>query len=118
MWTSHGTWRSRSRWSKFAITHLDPGVVLCFTVEFATRQLSLNLIPQRQQERHNLIAKLHESGLSDKEIASELNRRGVLTPTGKAYYAELVFVTRRKLKMRSERHSLPQLTVSEIHFGE
>jgi hypothetical protein len=97
---------------------LDPGVALCFTVEFSTRQLSLNLIPDRQQERHKLIVELYESGLSDREIASELNRRGVLTPTGKAYYPELVFVTRRKLKMRSERHSLQQLTVLDIHFSE
>jgi hypothetical protein len=97
---------------------LDPGVVLNFTVELTTRQLSLNLIPDRQQERHRLIEQLHESGLSDKQIASELNRRGVLTPSGKEYYQELVFVTRRKLRMRAERYTLPQLIVSDIHFGE
>lgn len=106
------------RWSKFPITYLEPGVALHFTVELATRQLSLNLIPDRRQERHNLIKELYESGLSDKAIASELNRRGVLTPTGRQYYSELVFVTRRKLRMRAERHSLPQLTVSDIHFGD
>jgi len=95
---------------------LDPGVVLNFTVELTTRQLSLNLIPDRRQERHNLIVELYESGLSDKAIAWELNRRGVLTPTGKAYYSELVFVTRRKLRLRLGRQSLPQLNVFDIHF--
>jgi hypothetical protein len=96
---------------------LNPGVVLNFTVELTTRQLSLNLIPNRRQERHRLIEKLHESGLSDKQIASELNRRGILTPSGKEYYYELVFVTRRKLRLRAERQSSPQLQLTDIHFA-
>jgi hypothetical protein len=97
---------------------LDPGVVLHFTVELITRQLSLNLISDRRQERHKLIKKLHESRLSDKQIASELNRRGILTPSGKEYYQELVFVTRRKLRLRQERYVPPELMVSGIRFDK
>jgi hypothetical protein len=97
---------------------LDLGVVLNFTVELTTRQLTLNHIPGRRQERHRLIEQLHESGLSDKQIASELNRRGITTPSGKQYYQELVFVTRRKLRMRAERYSVPQFIVSDIRFSE
>ncbi len=64
-----------------------------------------------------LIEQLHESGLSDKQIASELNRRGILTPSGKQYYQELVFVTRRKLRLRQERFLAPALVISEIRFA-
>ncbi len=90
-------------------------VVLRFEIEIVTRQLSLNLIPERRQERHQLIDMLYRSGFSDKQISSELNRRGIKTPSGKDYYYELVFVTRRKLRLRKERH-LTKVTVMDIRL--
>lgn len=90
-------------------------VVLRFEVEIVTRQLSLNLIPERRQERHQIIESLYLSGLNDKQIASELNQRGIKTPSGKDYYYELVFVTRRKLRLRKERH-LARVTVMDIRL--
>ena len=91
-------------------------VVLRFEVEIVTRQLSLNLIPERRQERHQIIESLYLSGLNDKQIASELNQRGIKTPSGKDYYYELVFVTRRKLRLRKERH-FAKVTVMNIRLG-
>ena len=88
-------------------------VVLRFEVEIVTRQLSLNVIPEGRQERHQLIDTLYRSGFSDKQIASELNRRGIKTPSGKDYYFELVFVTRRKMRLRKERQ-LAKITVMDI----
>lgn len=90
-------------------------VVLRFEVEIVTRQLSLNLIPERRQERHQIIESLYLSGLNDKQIASKLNQRGIKTPSGKDYYCELVFVTRRKLRLRKERH-LAKVTVMDIRL--
>lgn len=90
-------------------------VVLRFEVEIVTRQLSLNVIPEGRQERHQLIDTLYRSGFSDKQIASELNRRGIKTPSGKDYYFELVFVTRRKMRLRKERQ-LAKITVMDIRL--
>ena len=90
-------------------------VVLRFEVEIVTRQLSLNVIPEGRQERHQLIDTLYRSGFSDKQIASELNRRGIKTPSGKDYYFELVFVTRRKMRLRKERH-LAKVTLMDIRL--
>ena len=90
-------------------------VVLRFEVEIVTRQLSLNVIPEGRQERHQIIESLYRSGLSDKQIASELNQRGIKTPSGKDYYYELVFVTRRKLRLRKERH-LAKVIVMDIRL--
>ena len=80
-------------------------VLLRFEAEIVTRQLSLNVLPEARQERHQLIDSLFRSGLSDKQIASELNRLGLKTPSGKDYYYDLVFVTRRKMRLRTERQS-------------
>ncbi len=90
-------------------------VVLRFEVEIVTRQLSLNLIPERRQERHQLIDMLYRFGFSDKQIASEPNQRGIKTPSGKDYYYELVFVTRRKMRLRKERH-LAKVTLMDIRL--
>jgi hypothetical protein len=69
-----------------------------------------------RQERHQIIESLYRSGLSDKQIASELNQRGIKTPSGKDYYYELVFVTRRKLRLRKERHSA-MVTVMDVRLS-
>jgi hypothetical protein len=90
-------------------------VVLRFEVEIVTRQLSLSVIPEGRQERHQIIESLYSSGLNDKYIASELNQRGIKTPSGKDYYYELVFVTRRKMRLRKEGHSM-KVTVMDIRL--
>jgi hypothetical protein len=82
------------------MTYEASDVVLAFDVLLKTRSLSLNLIPDERVERHKLIVQLHESGLDDSEIAEFLNLRGIKTPTGRTYYRELVFVTRRKVTLK------------------
>ena len=96
------------------MTHFE-AVVLRFEVEIVTRQLSLNVIPEGRQERHQIIELLYRSGLSDKQIASELKQRGIKTPSGKDYYYDLVFVTRRKMRLRQERHSA-KVTVMNVRL--
>ena len=87
-----------------------------FTVELRTRQLSLNILPDGREERHEVIQHLHERGLNDRQIAYELNATGVVTPKGLKYYPELVFVTRRKSANRKKRSSGARVVVSEIAF--
>lgn len=76
---------------------------MCFEVLIETRRLSLNLLSTDRTDRHTLMQALHDEGLSDAQIAARLNALGVRTPRGRAYYAELVFVTRRKARLRMAR---------------
>jgi len=78
--------------------------------------LSLNLISESRVEKHNLILQLHESGLDDAEIAKYLNQRNIKTPRGRDYYRELVFVTRRKLKLRNERKMETTIELGKLVF--
>ena len=116
MWTSLGTWRSPLQWNEFPMTYKASDVVLAFNVIVKTRSLSLNLIPDERLERHKLIVQLHESGLDDREIAEFMNRSGVRTPTGRTYYQELVFVTRRKIRLRETRQTKDAMTIQNVKF--
>jgi hypothetical protein len=98
------------------MTHKAEDVVLAFDVRVRTRTLSLNLLPDGRMERHWLIEQLHQEGLLDKEIANFLNLAGITTPSGLPYYSELVFVTRRKFRLRSERRKEMGMQVGELRF--
>jgi len=91
-------------------------VTLSFKAELRTRQLSLNILPEGREERHELIHSLYESGLNDRQIADQLNHLGIQTPKGLNYYPELVFVTRRKFGNRKIRSSDARVVISEISF--
>jgi len=61
-----------------------------------------------------LIESLFESAHTDKQIAEILNERKILTPRGGKYYYELVFVTRRKFRLRKEREKEKNCVVSNL----
>jgi hypothetical protein len=106
-----------SRWNRFPITYSAERVSLCFSASVITRRLSLNLIPDERTLRLELIEQLHSKGFKDKEIAEHLNSCGLRTPHGKSYYQELVFMTRRKFRLRRERqNAFPDIRVDEISF--
>ncbi len=98
------------------MTHQAMDVVLVFDVCVRTRNLSLNLISEERLGRHSLIEQLRDEGLDDKEIAQFLNLCGVKTPTGLSYYQELVFVTRRKIRMRNERTREKIVEIGKLNF--
>ncbi len=98
------------------MTYEASDVVLAFDVILKTRSLSLNLIPDERVERHKLIVQLHESGLDDREIAEVLNLNGIRTPTGRTYYQELVFVTRRKIRLRESRQTGNAMKIQNVKF--
>ena len=81
-----------------------------------TRSLSLNVIPDGRLERLQLIDALYQKGWNSVEIANHLNERGILTPSGKAYYPKLVWVTQRKFRQRLSRHSRKQLEIGSLIF--
>ena len=114
MWINLGIWLSRLRWSSFPITHTWKDLVLTFQVTVTSRSLSLNYLPEDRSDRLQLIESLFESGHTDKQIAEILNERKILTPRGGKYYYELVFVTRRKFRLRKERGNERNCVVSNL----
>ncbi len=59
---------------------------------------------------------LHHSGCNDEEIANHLNSKGIKTPRGVSYYRELVFVTRRKIRLRKEKRMENRVELGELFF--
>jgi len=104
------------QWNEFPITYSFRNIILKFNVLLTTRTLSLNQIPDNRIERHRLILDLHNRGLSDKEIASYLNQEGIKTPKGLDYYYQLIFVTRRKLRLREQRRNDSKWTISNVRL--
>jgi len=117
MWTSRVISLSRSRWSNFPITYTFEDVVCIFEVQIEAEHLSLNYIPESNQERHDIILSLHWHKYTPAEIADYLNQLGMKSPRGGEYYPELVGVTRDKLLKRHKRRQKVLLKVSELSFG-
>ena len=105
MWINHGIWLSRLLWNKFRITDKVQNIVLSYLVSVETRQLTLNFISKPRNDRHNLIRQMVRERFSNKQIADFLNKKGLKTPRGECYYAELVGATWSKLKKRDLRNS-------------
>ncbi len=59
---------------------------------------------------------LHKDGLSDAEIANFMNNNGITSPRGLNYYSELIFVTRRKIKLRNKRKSETTVKLENLSF--
>lgn len=114
---SREIWPSRSQWNEFPITYDWTDVVLEFTVTMVTRSLSLNVIPDGRMERLQMIDALYQKGLNSVEIASQLNERGVRTPSGKAYYPKLVWVTQNKFKRRTARKLGIEPQIGKLTFN-
>ena len=89
-------------------------MVLTFQVTVTTKGLSLKFLSKDKSDRLHLIESLFDSGYTDKQIAEILNERKILSPRGEKYYSELVFVTRRKFRMRKERGKEKDCIVSNI----
>ena len=98
------------------MTHSWQNVIVFVDATVETRVLSLNVISEGSIERHAIINRLCEQGLSDARIAEELNNIGMFTPTGLEYYSELVFVTRRKYSLRQLRKKDHNLTIRNVQF--
>ena len=105
MWISLEIWLSRLLWNKFRITDKVQNIVLSYLVSVETRQLTLNFISKPRNDRHNLIRQMVRERFSNKQIADFLNKKGLKTPRGECYYAELVGATWSKLKKRDLRNS-------------
>jgi len=89
-----------SLWNKLQIIHL----IIDFVVEIETNSLSMISLNEGRFNRLDYIYKLHNDGWSNLDISTHLNDRGILTPTGKKYYPNLVWGTLSKYRKRLERY--------------
>lgn len=104
------------RWSRFPITIPKRKVYVRFTAEFEANNLSQSVIPDANQERHDIIHSLLWHRYNAKEIAEYLNTQGYRTPHGKSYYPELVGATISKLRRRLKGVKVSTPKVSELTF--
>jgi DNA-binding transcriptional MerR regulator len=73
-------------------------------------------VPLRQLRRMRIINKLYALGMSTNVITKYLNDRRILTPTGKTYYPELIWVTNKKYKDRLNREKNTFMLVENEFF--
>jgi hypothetical protein len=91
-------------------------VVAKFTATVETETLGLNVIPEANQDRHEIIQSLSWHRYTAKEIADYLNRLGYRTPRGREYYPKLIGATLSKLRKRKARTKKTTVSVSKVTF--
>lgn len=87
-----------------------------FAATVVTRYLCLNVIPGSRMERLQLIDFLYRQGWKSVEIANHLNNLNILSPSGKAYYPNLVWAAQKKFTDRQKRRLADGILLSEINF--
>ena len=65
-------------------------LIITFEETFTTQVLTRFRKSKRFEDAHNLINKLHDEGMGNKEISNYLNSRNIKTPTGKDYTRQLI----------------------------
>ena len=86
---------------------------LCFVVSVQTNKLMSEYggkyggiaYTESQQQTHDLIKSLHESGLGYRRIAHHLNSKNITTLTGKEWKGNHVFAVLKRHREREERLS-------------
>ncbi len=98
--------RSLSQSSRFHyISQPEKNVTLGFECEIYTRTLTTPYLSPSRIRRLEIIEKLNQQGLTDKQISDWFNDLGFVTPQGKRYTQSLVWVTRKKWTDRSLREN-------------
>ena len=100
----------------FPLVKNPDSLIITFEVNFTTQVLTRFRKSKRFEDTHNLINKLHEEGMGNKEISNYLNSNNIKTPTGKDYTRQLIgmyFYKSRKIERRLK-HS--ELKLTNIRF--
>ena len=100
----------------FPVVKNPDNFVITFEVNITTQVLTKFKKSKRFEEIHNLINKLHQQGMGNKEISNYLNSKNIKTPTGKDYTRQLIgmyFYKSRKIERRLK-HS--ELKLTNIRF--
>ena len=109
------------QWNKFKVTYRNlpnfypnNGYFFTNTLDIETESLSLNYINPTNQNRLNVIMKLHNKGWSNKEIVTFLNLNGIQRRNKKDNYTmKDVWVCISKLKKREQRKHNTQFKLGD-----
>ncbi len=103
MLTNPEIWQNLLQWNKIRIIYNNP--TIWFEIKFLVVTYNCGLIglATHRIKRLELIKKLSDSGMSNKDIAQYLNDRNLKTPKGKSYYGNLIWATLKKYRDRLER---------------
>lgn len=101
------------KWGEFKLIrrqlpnfHPNNGYFLSNTLDIETQSLSINYINPKNQNRLNVIMKLHKKGWSNKEIVTLLNLNRIKRKNKKDNYkVRDIFICLKKLKIREKRKS-------------
>ena len=91
-------------------------VVCVFNILITTRTLCQTNISEDKTDRHKIISRLNNDGLSDKQISEYLNDHQIKIPRDLDYYPRLVWMTRKKMRKMQERSLDVKSNRSEIGF--
>ena len=100
----------------FPIVKNPDNFIITFDVKIITQVLTQFKKSKRFEEIHLQIDKLHEEGMTNKEISNYLNSKNIKTTTGKDYTRQLIgmyFYKSRKIERRFK-HS--ELKLTNIRF--
>ena len=87
------------------ISNPESDVTLGVKCEIHTRTLTTPSLNPDRVQRLEILTKLHNQGLIDKQIADWFNDLGFTTPHGKRYTPKLIWVTRKKWLERKTREN-------------
>ena len=93
----------------FPVVKNPDNFVITFDVNITTQVLTKFKKSKRFVDIHNLINKLHEEGMGNKEISNYLNSNNIKTTTGKEYTRQLIgmyFYKSRKIERRLQHSEL------------
>ena len=110
---NHGTWPKVSQWNSFRYINLSDSFYI-FQVCITTQSLTLQDLPLDREKQLWTIKGLFDNGMSANQIAAHLNDKGLLTPCGKQYYSELVWVTNNKFNKLLRRRQNVTSTISNL----
>ena len=110
MSTSQGIWQNQSQWSELRGTYIEFRNQLIIT----TSKFTEDYINDQNLFRLELIYKLYERGLSNREITDYLILLGIKKRNTKTNYTvKDVWVCLKKLKLRKERLSKIEYVLGE-----
>ena len=113
MWTSLGIWQNQSQLNRgeCGFNETKYSHFLCFSVQIRTNKLVFHQSDKytpEQEELHDYIKNLHDSGMSYRRITKLLNKKGITTHTGKEWgeTGNSVYSVLKKYRQREERLEL------------
>jgi len=85
-------------------------------ITVSTRTLTLDELSEKYTSRLDLILKLSNQGLSNKEVSDYLNTNGIRPLRTKEYTSKLIWVTLKKIRQREERTNDTKVVLGKSSF--